>query len=133
MKKLIFILATMLPLLFIACSDKDETTPQNEIVGLWELSKKYIPEDNRWYYAEENIDELHEVEFYDDGSGQFNNYYKSGIAIIPFYWVVADKQLRLVLSENNESYEAYWLESLSGNELILTDADNATSYYTRRK
>ena len=133
MKKLIFILATMLPLLFVACSYKDEATLQNEIVGLWELSKKYIPEDNRWYYAEEDIDELHEVEFYDDGSGQFNNYYKSGIVTIPFYWVIADKQLRLVLSENSESYEAYWLESLSGNELILTDADNATSYYKRRK
>lgn len=133
MKKLIFILATMLPLLFVACNNKDEATLQNEIVGLWELSKKYIPEDNRWYYAEEDIDELHEVEFYDDGSGQFNNYYKSGIVTIPFYWVIADKQLRLVLSENSESYEAYWLESLSGNELILTGADNATSYYKRRK
>ncbi|MDO5487844.1 MAG: hypothetical protein Q4F42_05125 [Rikenellaceae bacterium] len=133
MKKLIFILATMLPLLFVACSNKDETTPQNEIVGLWELSKKYIPEDNRWYYAEENIDELHEVEFYDDGSGQFNNYYKSDIATIPFYWTVTDKQLRLVLGEGSDSYEAYWLESLSSNEMVLKDANDATSYYKRRK
>ncbi len=133
MKKLIFILATMLPLLFASCNNDEKTTPESEIIGLWELSKKYIPEDNRWYYAEEDIDELHEVEFYDDGSGQFNNYYKSGIATTPFYWVVADKQLRLVMGKNSESYEAYWLESLSGNELVLRGVDDATSYYKRRK
>ncbi len=125
-------LATMLPLLFVACSNDDEKVSQSELVGLWELSKKYIPEDNRWYYAEEDIDELHEMEFCDDGSGQFNDYYKSNISIKPFYWVVADKQLRLVLGEDSNSYEAYWLESLSEDELVLK-RDDGTSYYKRRQ
>jgi hypothetical protein len=41
MKKLIFMLATMLPLMFVACNDNenDEKQPKHQIVGLWELEK----------------------------------------------------------------------------------------------
>ncbi len=131
MKKLFFIVALVLPLVFTSCK-KDDAITTNEFVGLWELCKIYFPQEDRWYYAEKDIDELHEVEFYDDGSGQFNNYYKSHIDVAPFYWVVTDKQLRLVMGENVDSYEAYWLESINSKELIISNEEK-TSYYKRVK
>ena len=128
MRKLIFIMATLLPLFFVACNKEEE--PTSKIVGLWELSQMYFPDEQRWYNAEVDIEELHEVEFKNDGSGQFNDYYKSEIRITPFYWVLTDTQLRLVVGADGDRYEAYRLGELNDNELIIQN-DEATSYYKR--
>lgn len=132
MKKLFVLLAIALPMLLISCNKDDEKKEQDAIVGLWELTKSYIEEDNRWYYAEDDISQLHEIEFCGDGSGQFNDYYKSEIRVTPFAWVVADKQLRMVMGENSDSYKAYVIESMSENELIIS-REKVRSYYKRMK
>ncbi len=115
----------VLPLMFTACK-KDDPNSQSEIVGLWELTKKYIPEEDRWYNAEVDLDELNQVEFNKDGSGQFS-WYKGALQITKFCWALTDTQLRLVYDDR---YEAYWLGELNKRELIIQNEDG-TSYYKR--
>ena len=67
MKKLIFMLVTMLPMFFVAC-DKDET-PKHEIVGLWELTKTYV--DGGFVNIEGDLSKLYQLEFNNDYSGKF--------------------------------------------------------------
>ena len=65
-------LATILPMLFVACNNEEEST--SKIVGRWELVGVYFSEEDRWYNAETDIETLHELEFRSNGSGQFNDY-----------------------------------------------------------
>ena len=126
MKKLIFMLVTMLPMFFVAC-DKDET-PKHEIVGLWELTKTYV--DGGFVNIEGDLSKLYQLEFNNDYSGKFTYYYNIGISSESFTWQVADNQLRLILEGDN--YTAYQIEQISKRELILF-REEVISYYKRVK
>lgn len=131
MMKRLFLLAIILPMLFVAC-DKEDSKPKHQISGLWELTKSYNGYDRVWYYADEDLQELHEIEFSDDGSGQFNDYFVSGVSVRPFAWVVTDNQLRLLMGEDADEYRSYIIEDINKNELVLY-RENVTSYYKRMK
>ena len=62
-------LVTMLPLMFVACNDNenDEKQPKHQIVGLWELEKAYIEEDDRWWYAKDDISDMYQLEVKKEG------------------------------------------------------------------
>lgn len=132
MKKLIFMLATMLPLMFVACNDNenDEKQPKHQIVGLWELEKAYIEEDDRWWYAKDDISDMYQLEVKNDGSGKFTHYSNFNIIEEPFTWQVVENQFRLVMPDN--TYQAYKIEQISDEQLILTK-DLVTKYYKRRE
>lgn len=130
MKKLIFMLATMLPLLFVACNNDENEIPKHEIVGLWELEKAYIAEDDRWWYAEDDIADMYQLEVKNDDSGKFAHYSSFNIIEEPFTWQVVDNQFRLVLPD--KTYRAYVIEHISNEQLILTK-DQVINYYKRRE
>ena len=132
MKKLIFMLATMLPLMFVACNDNenDEKQPKHQIVGLWELEKAYIEEDDRWWYAKDDISDMYQLEVKNDNSGKFTHYSSFNIIEEPFTWQVVENQFRLVMPDN--TYQAYKIEQINDEQLILTK-DLVTKYYKRRE
>lgn len=126
MKKLILMLVAMLPMLFVACS-KDET-PKHEIVGVWELTKTYV--DNGWVNVEGDLSKLYQLEFNNNYSGKFTYYSNLGTYIENFTWQVADDQLRLLL--DGDKYNAYQIEQISDEELILY-REEVVTYYKRVK
>ncbi len=129
MKRLL-LLATLLPMLFVACNNEENHPSQPEIVGLWELSKAYIAEDDRWWYAEDDISELYQLQINNDSSGKFTHYLSSVILEDTFTWQVVDNQFRLVLPD--KKYRAYKIKHLGDGELVLIK-DLVTYYYKRRK
>ena len=129
MKRLL-LLATLLPMLFVACNNEENHPSQPEIVGLWELSKAYIAEDDRWWYAEDDISELYQLQINNDSSGKFTHYLSSVILEDTFTWQVVDNQFRLVLPD--KKYRAYKIKHLGDDELVLIK-DLVTYYYKRRK
>ena len=133
MKKLIFMLATMLPLMFVACNDNENDEnkpPKHQIVGLWELEKAYIEEDDRWWYAKDDISDMYQLEVKNDNSGKFTHYSSFNIIEEPFTWQVVENQFRLVLPD--KTYQAYIIEQINDQQLILTK-DLVTKYYKRRE
>ena len=129
MKRLL-LLATLLPMLFVACNNEENHPSQPEIVGLWELSKAYIAEDDRWWYAEDDISDMYQLEVKNDGSGKYTHYSSFNIIEEPFTWQVVENQFRLVMPDN--TYQAYKIEQISDKQLILTK-DLVTKYYKRRE
>lgn len=123
-----------MPLFFVACNDDDATTdeglPKHQIVGLWEMTKVYIAEDDRWWYAEDDLSDLYQIEINNDDSGKFTHYSSSNIIEEPFSWQVVDNQFRLILPD--KKYQAYRIEYISDDELIL-EKDLVMKYYKRRR
>ena len=129
MKRLL-LLATLLPMLFVACNNEENHPSQPEIEGLWELSKAYIAEDDRWWYAEDDISDMYQLEVKNDGSGKFTHYSSFNIIEEPFTWQVVENQFRLVMPDN--TYQAYKIEQIKDGQLIL-NKDLVTKYYKRRE
>lgn len=126
-------LATMLPLVFVACSDNENDEnkpPKHQIVGLWELEKSYVGEDDRWWYAEDDISDMYQLEVKNDDSGKFTHYSNFNIIEEPFTWQVVENQFRLVMPD--KTYQAYKIEQISDEQLIL-NKDLVIYYYKRRK
>ena len=130
MKRVFWALAMALPMLFVACNKDDDQGNKNSIIGLWELTKAYIEEDDRWWYAEEDMADLYQLEVSNDDSGKFTHYSSFDIVEEPFTWQVVDDQFRLVLPD--KKYQAYKIERISNDELVLVK-DLVISYYKRRK
>ena len=120
-------LATMLPLMFVACNDNenDEKQTKHQIVGLWELENAYIKEDARWWYTKDDISDMYQLEVKSDNSGKFTHYSSFNIIEEPFTWQVVENQFRLVLPD--KTYQAYIIEQINDQQLILTK-DLVTKY-----
>ena len=102
---------------FVACSDDDDKSPENAIVGTWRLSLYEEEDDSYWYCQYEfRSDGTLSVKDWSEDSGELASYEATG------KWTIANDRLVIeIVEEGVDPYRESFRFSIDGDKLTIYD------------
>lgn len=102
---------------FVACSDDDDKSPENAIVGTWRLSLYEEEDDSYWYSQYEfRSDGTLSVKEWSEGSGEPGSFEATGKWTIANDWLVIE-----IVEEGAYTYRESYRFSIDGDKLTIYD------------
>lgn len=113
------VVCVIMSLGFTGCSDDDDKSPENAIVGTWRLSLYEEEEDSYWYCQYEfRSDGTLSVKDWNEDSGEPASYEATG------KWTIANDRLVIeIVEEDAEPYRESYRFSIDGDKLTIYDYD----------
>lgn len=113
------VVCVIMSLGFMGCSDDDEKSPENAIVGTWRLSL---------YEEEEGLYWNCQYEFRSDGTASFKSWYDDAGEPTSYEatgrWTIANDRLILeTVEEDGELFRESYRFSIDGDKLTIYDYD----------
>lgn len=114
---------------FVACSDDDDKSPENAIVGTWRLSLYEEEDDSYWYYQYEfRSDGTLSVKDWGEDSGELASYEATG------KWTIANDRLVIeIVDEGVGPYRESFRFSIDGDKLTIYEDEEGPNVFVKVK
>lgn len=114
---------------FVACSDDDDKSPENAIVGTWRLSLYEEEDDSYWYYQYEfRSDGTLSVKDWSEDSGELASYEATG------KWTIANDRLVIeIVDEGVGPYRESFRFSIDGDKLTIYEDEEGPNVFVKVK
>lgn len=114
---------------FVACSDDDDKSPENAIVGTWRLSLYEEEDDSYWYYQYEfRSDGTLSVKDWGEDSGELASYEATG------KWTIANDRLVIeIVEEGVDPYRESFRFSIDGDKLTIYEDEEGPNVFVKVK